>query len=134
MIVNKKKPDGYVGGLRFGKGDMRPCDKCGALTNHYQHDFESNMLKDKYYFMITECKKCSEEEEKFNKWLNKHEFKVSTICPWCDYEFEPHEDGYEEEYEEECTCPRCGKDFIRTIDVSYLYTTHKPEELYEEEE
>lgn len=131
MIYSKIKPKGYVEGIRTNKGNERPCDECGNLTNHYQHDFISC---DNYYVMITLCKQCQESQERFEEWQNKHDYEKSTICPWCEYEFEGYEDDYEEVTEEECECPMCGKTFMRSIEVEYSYTTWKPEDEYEVEE
>ena len=130
----KEKPKNYVEGIRYEKGEMRPCDKCGKETNYYQHDFCFDSISgDKLYISVTKCESCSEKEERLEEWQNKQEMTDRTICPWCGYEFEGYEDGYEEEEEEECDCPSCGKRFIRNVEVTYSYTSWKPEELYEEE-
>lgn len=130
----KIKPKNFNNGIRWGKGNPRPCDECGALTNFYQHDFTIECSDGLHYFSITKCKKCHDKEERFEEWQNKHENTDSTICPWCEYEFEDYEDGYEPEDDEECECPNCGKTFIRTVECKYSYTTFKPEEAFEDDE
>ena len=75
----------------------------------------------------------SDIQEKREQFENKHENEDSTICPYCDYEFEDCCDVYEEMDDEEMECRGCGKTFLLTVEVEYKYSTSKMEEFDETE-
>lgn len=105
----------------------RPCDDCGKMTTHYQHDF---MVGERLY-QITKCKECYEKREKIYEWQNEKFRENTMICPWCECEFEDYENVYEDGELDEMECPYCGKIFEYEVDCSWEWTTRKPENLYE---
>jgi glutaredoxin len=61
----------------------------------------------------------------------KYSYNDSPICPYCDNTIDIDEWELYDLYTEDChdeTCPYCDKDIEIVSNVSYSFTTQKPEE------
>lgn len=103
------------------------CDYCGKPT-----DNDQSFNLDGTIYESHRCDKCNNRLDDLIDWQNEQWRENTTTCPWCGYEFEDYENEHEEG-EIEVKCPVCEKHFEVEAECSWLFTSRKPERLFEEE-
>jgi hypothetical protein len=103
------------------------CEECGERTDNI-----SRIVLPSGDHVCHTCDKCIEQERKV-EWQNEKWKESTTICPWCEHEFDSEENTYDEG-ESSVICPMCGKKFECEAELIWEFTTRKPLELMDMEE
>lgn len=103
------------------------CKECGKPTDNIL-EWDSEITKKHYTY--SRCDECAKLEEEKEEWQNERFRENTIICPWCEHEYDSYDCIYEEGTEN-IKCDYCGNEIeVETTNLGYVWTTRKPEKLF----